>query len=142
MKYTVTYACGHTGEVQLFGKNEDREKKIHYLEKYGLCETCNEKEQETEWNQYETEKNLPLLTGSEKQVKWARKLRFVCLPGIQDALVKFQVPDNTAKECLAYYAEKDSASWWIEHRDTTFRILVQDFLRNVYLPAHPELQKK
>ena len=28
MKYTLTYSCGHTGTVQLYGKTEERERKI------------------------------------------------------------------------------------------------------------------
>ena len=29
-KYTVTYKCGHTATIQLFGKYDDRERKIAY----------------------------------------------------------------------------------------------------------------
>ena len=35
MKYTLTYSCGHTGTVQLYGKTEERERKIKYYEEYG-----------------------------------------------------------------------------------------------------------
>ena len=36
-KYNITYSCGHEGTVQLFGKSEERERKIKYYEEFGLC---------------------------------------------------------------------------------------------------------
>jgi len=47
MKDYITFSCGHKGEVELFGKNEERQKKVEYLEKYGVCPHCKE-EQEKE----------------------------------------------------------------------------------------------
>lgn len=40
MKYEVEMSCGHTETIQLFGKCADRERKIEWLERYGLCEEC------------------------------------------------------------------------------------------------------
>lgn len=40
MKYNVKFSCGHVQEKELFGKSEEREKKIAYFEKYGLCHEC------------------------------------------------------------------------------------------------------
>lgn len=48
MKYNVTFSCGHKGIVDLFGKHEDREKKISYFEKFGLCKSCYIKKKENE----------------------------------------------------------------------------------------------
>lgn len=31
MKYEVTFSCGHTGTVQLYGKGDERERKIRYF---------------------------------------------------------------------------------------------------------------
>ncbi len=45
-KYTVTYSCGHEGVVELFGKVAEREKKIEYFEKNGLCRECYKKKME------------------------------------------------------------------------------------------------
>lgn len=39
-------SCGHEQEVTLFGKNSDRERKIHYFETQGLCKECYKKEME------------------------------------------------------------------------------------------------
>lgn len=39
-KYTVMMSCGHEQEVALVGKNSERERKISYYEKHGLCKEC------------------------------------------------------------------------------------------------------
>ena len=40
MKYYVEFSCGHKDNVELFGKNTDRERKIDYYKNYGLCPVC------------------------------------------------------------------------------------------------------
>ena len=39
-KYTVTFSCGHTDTVELFGKDSDRERKIEYFKEQGICPHC------------------------------------------------------------------------------------------------------
>jgi len=38
-KYTINHTCGHKSEVELFGKNDGRKRKIAYLETT-TCATC------------------------------------------------------------------------------------------------------
>lgn len=40
MKYDITYSCGHEGRVELFGKTEDRERKIAWYKSNGICPEC------------------------------------------------------------------------------------------------------
>lgn len=40
MKYDVTFKCGHTEVVELFGKNADREAKINYYSTKCVCHEC------------------------------------------------------------------------------------------------------
>lgn len=40
MKYVVDFSCGHSEQVELFGKTADRERKIAYLEKNCVCSAC------------------------------------------------------------------------------------------------------
>ena len=47
-KYDITYSCGHEGTVQLFGKNEERDRKIKYYEEFGLCPECYKKQKREE----------------------------------------------------------------------------------------------
>lgn len=40
MKYTITFSCGHEDVIELFGKNEDRGKKIKFAQEYYVCSEC------------------------------------------------------------------------------------------------------
>lgn len=40
MKYDVKFSCGHTHTVELFGKTSEREQKIAWYEKSGVCPDC------------------------------------------------------------------------------------------------------
>lgn len=40
MKYDITYSCGHDGTVDLWGKGSERERKINFFERCGLCPEC------------------------------------------------------------------------------------------------------
>ena len=86
MKYYVTFSCGHEGEVNLYGKAAERDHRIAWYEKEGICPDCYRKMKEEERrkadeelaayaDKIETEYNLPELEGTEKQIAWARKIR-------------------------------------------------------------------
>ena len=76
MKDYVTFSCGHTGEVQLFGANKDRERKIKWYEESALCPECYKKQQEERGKELAAEYNLPEITGvSDKQIAFAESLR-------------------------------------------------------------------
>ena len=76
MKDYVTYSCGHTGEVQLFGTNKDRERKIKWYEESALCAECYKKQQEERGKELAAKYNLPEITGvSDKQIAFAESLR-------------------------------------------------------------------
>lgn len=47
-KHIVVMSCGHEQEVQLFGKSDERERKIRYYEEYGLCKECYKKTKDEE----------------------------------------------------------------------------------------------
>lgn len=48
MKYEVKFSCGHVHTVELFGKSEERQKKIAYFEKCGVCPDCYKEQKEIE----------------------------------------------------------------------------------------------
>lgn len=80
MKYDVTYSCGHTATVELFGKSEDRERKLHWMETEGMCPDCYKA-----WLREENDRKvrealgdiaLPQLTAkSDKQLAYAESKR-------------------------------------------------------------------
>jgi hypothetical protein len=47
-KYDVTYSCGHTDRIALFGKERDRQHKIEWFERNGLCPDCYKAQQQAE----------------------------------------------------------------------------------------------
>lgn len=82
-KYIITFSCGHTEEINLYGSYSSREEDIKWAEKYGQCNSCKDAEkaskrkQEHEEAILEAEKyNLPTLEGSEKQILWAIDIRY------------------------------------------------------------------
>lgn len=51
MKYTVTFSCGHEAKVELFGKTSERDRRIAWYEKEGVCPDCYRKMKEEERKQ-------------------------------------------------------------------------------------------
>lgn len=133
MKYTVTFSCGHTGVVELFGKSADREKKLEWYQDTAVCPDCYKKSwdmQRLEERQqaYENAKkmNLPALTGSDKQIAWAVTIRdrfFSLLNAYIDSHAK-----NTKTEAgktffrelklraQAFFSAQTKAVYWIDNR--------------------------
>lgn len=74
-KYTVKFSCGHVAEVNLYGPEVERQRKIRHMRECWLCPACYEQSKLNEISSLEAELGLPALTGSDKQVQWARSLR-------------------------------------------------------------------
>lgn len=130
MKYEVKMSCGHTETIQLFGKCADRERKIEWLERYGLCEEC-KKEQVAKEIKKAEEAGLPELEGSEKQIAWAAKIRNGFMPKAKEALERnSKVP--FAKDWYDWFVSQTKASYWIDIRDDTIREIVKNWYETVY----------
>lgn len=146
MKYTVTYVCGHEGEIQLYGKNEDREKKLKWLEEYAICPDCYAKELEEERNAAASAANakvqelgLPQLKGSRKQIRWALTLRDKQVAAEADRIkeleqsiekypeIAMRVEEELVmqKKFFQWMKQIAESSFWIEHQ--TVRSLVRAF---------------
>lgn len=101
-KYQVNFTCGHTETVQLFGKHTERERWIEWAERNKVCPECYEKQKE-ETRQEATkqaaaeaiENGLPSLTGSEKQIAWAERIRVEKISKIEESLA--QLDSNQKK---------------------------------------------
>lgn len=74
-KYTVKFSCGHVAEVNLYGPEVERQRKIRHMRECWFCPACYEQSKLNEIASLEAELGLPALTGSDKQVQWARSLR-------------------------------------------------------------------
>ena len=71
-KYQVTYACGHTDTIQLYGKEADREKRLAYLATIDCPDRYHNKQLQAAKAQTA---GLPDLQGSDKQINWATQIR-------------------------------------------------------------------
>lgn len=134
-KYTITYKCGHTGTVELCGKESDRARKIAWYENNCVCPECYAAEQaakrEAEANKYA----LPELTGSEKQIAWAEKIRskFVAVreeqarknadlyANTQDTQENIETHKRLFKAFCDEFFGETSAKAWIDRRDSEHR---------------------
>lgn len=113
-KYTVTYKCGHTAEVQLYGKEAERQKKIAWYSTIN-CLDCETKEQKDKAEVA----GLPEFTGSDKQIAWATKLRNNALDKL-DAQIAIITNEQNKSKMTAFrdqWVGKETAStYWIDNR--------------------------
>lgn len=126
----VTYSCGHEGREQMTGPHRDRESRVALIGRSKLCPECYAKElEETRSREFEAAKRsseemkLPDLTGTEKQVAWATKIRadifsknLTLLGEITDqGLLEY------SKARILKMREQTTAKYWIDGRDTLVR---------------------
>lgn len=120
-KYEVTYACGHTRTVNLFGKSADRERKLQWLATIN-CPDCEKAAEQQEAEAIEARLQLSELTGSPKQIAWAREIRKEAIRVIERQLELAKADDRKADmlflpDILRAICAHEEAAWWIENRD-------------------------
>jgi hypothetical protein len=111
--FTINHTCGHSADVQLFGKVKDRESKAEWLANRP-CDDC----AKAEYAKKNAEKNaalsaqakeagLPALQGSDKQVAWANTIRMERLEVLQSLQAK-----------MARAIERERSDDYLEHLRT------------------------
>ena len=141
-KYTVNHVCGHSVEIQLFGKMDDRYRRIEWLETQE-CDECRRAKANAAAAAAKETRGLTDLKGSEKQVAWANTIREKAYKTL-DCLAPFasveelkvlmgrwgKIDDKTKAQWLAsiekvkplydrWKAQMDAqteAKWWIDNR--------------------------
>lgn len=162
-KYDVTYRCGHTGTVELYGKNEDRARRLEGLKVCDCpaCEAASKRAAAERQVSEDRDNGLPTLTGSEKQVNWAVQLRHEFIRQVEEfrqnltrtyeqaaathpelaekhAEVYRQNMDISGRTLSAILAGRTAASWWIENRDRGFlRVLQKESQMSEILDSAP-----
>ena len=128
-KYDVTYTCGHTGIIDLWGKSRDRKWRLD-REEEKRCPDCWKKQQDEEREKENAAAiaenqaaGLPPLEGTEKQVPWAEAIRSKSLKKIEAYL---QSPrEDWEEELLSQEGievglksirTRTDATWWIDQR--------------------------
>lgn len=122
-KYTITYKCGHTAEVQLYGKYEDREKKVAYYATTD-CPECRAREAAAKAK----DDGLAELTGSPKQVSWASDIRAEKLADAEQLAEKVTRNKDMFDGAINKMKAETSASWWIDRRDDTIMDILKELL--------------
>jgi hypothetical protein len=140
---TLKYACGHTEDVQLYGKLTERERTVARAENHD-CPACRAAKAKAN----DAESGLPALRGSDKQIAWASQIRAetmatksaftATMDMYQAKLDAGDYPaDTPAEKVEAARAEIarnriladrldaiDKASWWIDHRGNSYKLLI------------------
>lgn len=128
--YTVKHRCTHEQIVQLFGKGDDRRRRIAAMER-DLCPACAAAEAQRE----AAANGWARLEGSPKQQSWAGEIRAGLIQQAEaqlrrardnaDALTDPAQQEKAAAllarghEQLERYAAISSARWIIDHRGLT-----------------------
>ena len=129
MKIEITYACGHTGTIEVYGDRRQRERQIWVAENWTDCPDCQAADNAAKAESAKAA-GLPELTGSEKQISWALDLRNTALTwaqGYVDDIVA-EHGENSLEARVIHasydeYAGHCMAKYWIEgrnHVESTF----------------------
>lgn len=126
MKYPVTYKCGHEDCVDLCGPVKTRMWRLEQMEDE-LCPECRRKAENERVTKLAEENGLAQLSGTEKQVAWAMKLRQDILDSLLrlDKEVDKGVNNEAVKEdiqkAIAYVSERKDSKYFIDGRHDAFK---------------------
>lgn len=110
-KYTITYKCGHQEEVQLYGKESEREKKIAYYSTID-CPHCRAEQARKEAEEF----GLPQLKGSMKQIGWADDIRRLAKSNVEKMYELPTLKKEVAEKAVEWLYSHIDAAWWIDNR--------------------------
>ena len=125
-KYYGTHTCGHAGVTNIIGPTKNRQWIADkHFEK--LCSECYEEhrlaeiaKENAEAEQKAKEMELPVLTGTEKQVSWANTLRQNLIDKVEKKMEKIEEHKGNrdlANQIFTYIlTNKTQAVWYIENR--------------------------
>ncbi|MDE7361513.1 MAG: hypothetical protein K2N38_06215 [Oscillospiraceae bacterium] len=106
-KYTVTFSCGHTATVELFGKETDRQRKIEWFGRECKCKACQERETvefRTHCNTVLADKGYKFnFNGTEKQVAYAEDIMGCALINIFNRANKAAYDSECWDACARFF---------------------------------------
>lgn len=101
-KTKITYRCGHTEIINLFGKMSERDKTEQYYKTID-CPHCRAAEAVEKSGM----SGIPRLTGSDKQILWATTIRNKAIVLINKSI------DNMSERGLSVDLQKQLRDKWI-----------------------------
>jgi hypothetical protein len=116
MEQRIMHACGHEQGQYLTGYDSQQERKAKWL-KTTICRDCfvaakrgEEATAAALSSAAITHLDLPLLTGTDRQISWASTIRTKRLAALT----------NLRSDAYCYaFLQVTAAKWWIDHRDLT-----------------------
>lgn len=146
-KLPIEFSCGHTETVDLARVPAGRRKAHAFgLGKNRVCTSCFRKKNAEDLelqnrhtlldaDQFAQEHDLPDLTGSDKQVNWATRVRYQVL---SDVLVSDETPDQHQQitDVLAAAQTLTRAGWWLDNA-TDKDLTVEDICELILTAEEP-----
>lgn len=119
--------CGTKYDVQMYGKIKDRERRVEYG--HWICEDC-KKNQTAEAAEKNAAAGLPELTGSDKQIAWAEKIRSEKIAEIEKFFAPLTITPEQKKridEVKNLIIAEAAAKNWIENRNESVNSLFDKY---------------
>nr|DAP82251.1 MAG TPA: hypothetical protein [Caudoviricetes sp.] len=125
-KYQIKHACGCIVTHNICGTDVhgERQRKADWLATQ-LCYECYKKEQTEKAK--ESNKDLPSLNGTEKQIAWAESIRAEKIKQLKQTIDKNINKEGELFEKFEKIVNDEvinntSAKYWIDNRDKTFDV--------------------
>jgi hypothetical protein len=132
-KYEITHTCGHEVEHNIAGKIDDRPRKAQWLREQP-CRDCQQQDKiavaREQTARVEQSRELPELSGSEKQVRWAQDIRAAWLVQVEEFYTEGTrrakaagkedtngLLRNLVDSVVAQATTETAAKFWIDHRN-------------------------
>lgn len=115
MQYPTRCSCGHTYTYNIYGPGNDRPRKAAWLATRP-CPDCQRAAELAQAQQATAQ--LPALTGSEKQIAWATKIR-------AEVFAQADALTSDTTEICDWLATQTSAKWWIDNGRSPITLLQQ-----------------
>ena len=133
-QYQINYTCGHRDTVQLYGPEAKRQAYIAWAQSHAVCRACYDTAKAADVAnviaEAESAHALCALTGSDKQISWAREIRAVKAREIMswidhlrgkvkpNLLTQF---DAQVDDLLALIFANNDSKYWIDNRKLSAR---------------------
>lgn len=116
-------------EKQLYGPMEDRQRYLAWAARAADCPACRKAGTEQAIQDVEVEHELPTLSGSENQVKWAREIRAEKIAAVIEFVQKNRPSTMTDEQSTKFDQQYSAvmqilygqtvAGWWIDRRSAS-----------------------